>query len=398
MSDPIASITDFRAVAQQRLPRFLFDYIDGGSYDEVTLRRNLTDLAAVALRQRVLRDVSAIDMSRTLFGQRHALPLALGPIGLAGLTARRGEAQAARAAAAAGVPFCLSTVSACSIGEVQAASSTPFWFQLYMLRDRGFVRDMIARAADAGCPALVFTVDLPTPGARYRDIRSGLSGAANWWGALRRFSQVARRPRWAWDVGLHGRPITLGNVAPLLGHQSGLEDFLGWLAANFDPAAIWDDITWVRSLWTGPLIIKGVLDAEDARLAAEAGADGVIVSNHGGLSSMARYRLLRLCRAYEVRWETISPSLPMAAFVRASMYCVYWCWGPMGCCWGAPGFMRLQRPAKWASVAVSTSSLRSLRWRWLLPAVSGCRMYRAISLQGARPAGGRCCQNEAHDR
>ncbi len=282
MADPIASVTDYRAAAQRRLPRFLFDYIDGGSYGEVTLRRNIADLADVALRQRVLRDVSSIDMSTTLFGQQCALPVVLGPVGLAGLTARRGEVQAALAANAAGVPFCLSTVSACSIDEVKAGSRAAFWFQLYMLRDRGFVREMIAKAQDAGCPVLVFTVDLPTPGARYRDIRSGLSGAANWRGTLRRFGQIAQRPAWAWDVGLRGRPISLGNVAPLLGDQSGLEDFLGWLAGNFDPGATWDDIAWVRSLWAGPLVIKGILDVEDARLAAEAGADGIIVSNHGG--------------------------------------------------------------------------------------------------------------------
>jgi L-lactate dehydrogenase (cytochrome) len=277
-----ASILDYRELARRRLPRFLFEYIDGGSYAEVTLRRNVGDLEQIALRQRVLRDVSAIDLSTNLFGKPMAMPVALGPIGLAGLSARRGEAQAARAAEAAGIPFCLSTMSACPLAEVAQGVTKPFWFQLYMIRDRGFMADLLAQAQATGCSALVFTVDLPVPGSRYRDVRSGLSGAPGLAGALRRFGQGAMRPAWAWDVGLLGRPHILGNVAPVLKGSTGLEDFFAWLRANFDPSVSWKDLEWVRANWTGPLIIKGILDADDARSVAALGADGLVVSNHGG--------------------------------------------------------------------------------------------------------------------
>lgn len=278
----IASIADFREAARRRLPRFLFDYIDGGAYAEVTLRRNVDDLAAIALRQRVLRDVSAIDLSTTIFGQPQAMPVALAPIGLAGLTARRGETQAVRAAESAGVPFILSTVSACPLAEVAAAAAKPFWFQLYMIRDRGFMRDLMAKAMAAGCSALVFTVDMPVPGARYRDYHSGLAGAPGLAGQARRVAQAMVRPHWAWDVGIHGRPHALGNVAPVLGPSTGLEDFFAWMRGNFDPSINWRDLDFIRSEWTGPLILKGILDPDDAREAVALGADGLIVSNHGG--------------------------------------------------------------------------------------------------------------------
>jgi L-lactate dehydrogenase (cytochrome) len=277
-----ASALDYRELARRRLPHFLFEYIDGGSYGEVTLRRNIADLEQVALRQRVLRDVSSIDLSTRLFGQQQALPVALGPIGLAGLSARRGETQAVRAAEAAGVPFCLSTVSACPLDEVARAATRPFWFQLYMIRDRGFMRELLARARELGCSALVFTVDMPVPGSRYRDYRSGLAGAPGLAGAMRRFWQAAQRPAWAWDVGLLGRPHNLGNVAPVLGARSGVEDFFAWMRDNFDPSISWKDLEFIRSEWSGPLILKGVLDVEDAREAVKLGADGLVVSNHGG--------------------------------------------------------------------------------------------------------------------
>ncbi|QNA86147.1 FMN-dependent L-lactate dehydrogenase LldD [Sphingomonas sp. So64.6b] len=277
-----ANILDYRALAKARLPRFLFDYIDGGSYAETTLRRNVADLESVALRQRVLRDVGSIDLSTNLFGARQALPVALGPIGLAGMNARRGEAQAARAAAKAGIPFTLSTVSVCTVAEVAAASPAPFWFQLYMIRDRGFMRELLAVARDAGCSALVFTVDMPVPGSRYGDLRSGLAGAPGLRGGLRRFGQAALHPRWAWDVGVRGRPHGLGNVASVLAGKTGLEDFFAWMRANFDPTVTWRDLDFIRAEWSGPLIIKGPLDVEDAREAATLGADGIVVSNHGG--------------------------------------------------------------------------------------------------------------------
>jgi len=277
-----ASVLDYRALARRRLPKFLFEYIDGGSYAETTLARNVADLRSVALRQRVLRDVSAIDLSTELFGRSQAMPVALAPIGLAGLCARRGEVQAARAAEAAGIPFCLSTVSACPLAEVKAGVRENFWFQLYMIRDRGFMGDLLAGASDAGCPVLVFTVDMPLPGSRYRDVRSGLAGAPGVAGALRRALQAAARPGWAVDVGLLGRPHVLGNVAPVLAGRTGLEDFFAWMRGNFDPSVTWKDLEWVRARWRGPIVIKGILDPEDARLAAAAGADGVVVSNHGG--------------------------------------------------------------------------------------------------------------------
>lgn len=277
-----ASALDYRELARRRLPPFLFEYVDGGSYAEVTLRRNVADLEAVALRQRVLNDVSSIDVSTTLFGRRMALPVALAPIGLAGMNARRGEVQAARAAEAAGIPFCLSTVSACPLAEVATATSSPLWFQLYMIRDRGFMRDLLAQARSAGCDALLFTVDMPVPGSRYRDYRSGLAGAPGAMGALRRAWQGVTRPRWAWDVGIRGRPHQLGNVAPVLGKNTGLEDFFAWMRDNFDPTVSWRDLEFIRELWDGPLVIKGVLDPEDALTAAEIGADGIVVSNHGG--------------------------------------------------------------------------------------------------------------------
>ncbi|TCM19727.1 L-lactate dehydrogenase (cytochrome) [Novosphingobium sp. PhB165] len=277
-----ASIPDFCEAARRRLPRFLFEYIDGGSYAEETLRRNVSDLAGLALRQRVLRDVSALDLSTELFGQKLALPVALAPIGLAGLNARRGECQAVRAADKAGIPFTLSTVGACTIGEVAAAASKPFWFQLYMIRDRAFMKDLLAKAVEAGCSTLVFTVDMPVPGSRYRDYHTGLAGTGGLKGAAWRFAQAAVKPDWAWDVGINGRPHTLGNVAPVLQGKTGIEDFFAWMRNNFDPSINWRDLDFIRSEWKGPLVIKGILDPEDAKEAAALGADGLVVSNHGG--------------------------------------------------------------------------------------------------------------------
>ena len=210
------SVSDYRAAAKASLPHFLFEYLDGGAHGETTLARNRSDLDAVQLRQRVMRDVSSLDLSCELFGEQLSMPVALGPIGLSGLMARRGEVQAARAAAAAGVPFCLSAMSACSIGEVKAAGA-PFWFQLYMLRDREFMRELLAQAAEEGVTRLVFTVDMPVPGTRYRDYRSGLAGAPGLGGDARRVWQGLMRPGWAWDVGVMGRPHSLGNVAAALG-------------------------------------------------------------------------------------------------------------------------------------------------------------------------------------
>jgi L-lactate dehydrogenase (cytochrome) len=276
----ISSTLDFREAARRRLPRFLFDYADGGANNEHTLQRNVTDLADVALRQRVLQGCGEIDLRTMLFGTQRSLPIMLGPVGIAGMFHRRGERQAARAAKAAGIPFCLSTVSLCSLAEVvQAAGSANLWFQLYVIRDRGFMRDLLATAKGLGVQALVFTVDMPVPGARYRDAHSGMSGPR---APLRRLLQAMTHPAWAWDVGLRGRPHRLGNLEPVLGRASGLNDYMGWLGANFDPTILWKDLDWIRAGWEGTLILKGILDPEDARAAADIGADGIVVSNHGG--------------------------------------------------------------------------------------------------------------------
>jgi L-lactate dehydrogenase (cytochrome) len=278
----IASVADFREAARRRLPRFLFDYIDGGSYAEVTLRRNVADLAEVALRQRVLRDVSDLDLSTELFGQKLALPLALGPVGLSGMYARRGEVQAARAAQTVGVQFTLSTVSCCSLDEVATQTEKPIWFQLYITKDRGFTRDMLAKAAGHGCPVLLFTVDLPVPGSRYRDVHSGLHAPPGFRTQSRRLLQAMGKPHWAWNVGLRGRPHSLGNIAHLFDSQTNLLDFLKWSGSNFDATLTWKDIEGLRAQWPGKFVIKGILEPEDARAAADCGVDGIVVSNHGG--------------------------------------------------------------------------------------------------------------------
>jgi len=275
----ISATTDYREAARRRLPPFLFHYIDGGAYAEHTLRRNVSDLSDVALRQRVLRDVADIDLGTTLFGQSLGMPVVLAPVGLTGMYARRGEVQAARAAAEKRVPFTLSTVSVCAIDEVQRQSSAPIWFQLYVLKDRGFMRDALERAQAAGVETLVFTVDMPVPGARYRDAHSGMSGPNAAW---RRMLQAVTHPRWAWDVGIHGRPHDLGNISAYRGAATGLADYIGWLGANFDPSIGWRDLQWIRDFWKGSIVIKGILDVEDAREAVRFGAQGIVVSNHGG--------------------------------------------------------------------------------------------------------------------
>lgn len=275
----ISSATDYREAARRRLPPFLFQYIDGGSYAEQTMRRNVSDLADIALRQRILKNVSALNTGTELFGRKLNIPAALAPVGLTGMYARRGEVQAARAAARRGIPFTLSTVSVCPIEEVQGRSPVPIWFQLYVLKDRGFMKNALERAKAAGITTLVFTVDMPTPGARYRDAHSGMSGPN---AAIRRYLQAMTHPIWAWDVGLRGRPHDLGNISRYRGNPTKLEDYIGWLANNFDPSISWKDLEWIRDYWDGPMIIKGILDPEDAKDAVRFGADGIVVSNHGG--------------------------------------------------------------------------------------------------------------------
>ncbi|WP_145480629.1 FMN-dependent L-lactate dehydrogenase LldD [Yersinia similis] len=275
----ISASTDYRAAAQRKLPPFLFHYIDGGAYNEHTLRRNTADLADIALRQRVLKNMSELSLETQLFGETQGMPVVLGPVGLSGMYARRGEVQAARAADKKGIPFTLSTLSVCPIEEVAPAIARPMWFQLYVLKDRGFMRNALTRAQAAGVKTLVFTVDMPVPGARYRDAHSGMSGPN---AAARRLLQAIAHPQWAWDVGLNGKPHDLGNISAYLGKPTTLEDYMGWIATNFDPSISWKDLEWVREFWQGPMIIKGILDPEDAKDAVKFGADGIVVSNHGG--------------------------------------------------------------------------------------------------------------------
>lgn len=275
----ISASTDYRAAAQRRLPPFLFHYVDGGSYAEHTLKRNVSDLADIGLRQRVLKNMEELSLETQLFDETLSMPVVLAPVGLTGMCARRGEVQAARAAADNGIPFTLSTVSVCPIEEVAPAISRPMWFQLYVLKDRGFMKNALERAKAAGVTTLVFTVDMPVPGARYRDAHSGMSGPN---AAMRRYLQAMTHPHWAYDVGLRGKPHDLGNISAYRGSTTGLEDYIGWLGNNFDPSISWKDLDWIREFWDGPMIIKGILDPEDARDAVRFGADGIVVSNHGG--------------------------------------------------------------------------------------------------------------------
>ncbi|MCT8159422.1 L-lactate dehydrogenase [Pseudoruegeria sp. SHC-113] len=278
-----ASTEDFRRRAERRLPRFLFDYVDGGAYGERTLAANEAGFARIGLHQRVMRDVSACDMATALAGQAAALPVALAPVGMAGMLAQRGEVQAKRAADAAGVPFTLSTVSICSMEEVAAVSEVPFWFQLYMLRDRAVVQELLERAWGLGVRTLLFTVDLAVVGARYRDVRNGIAGGASRLARLRAGPvDFAAHPRWLWDVALKGKPHGFGNLSTYVPNATNPQAYRGWVESQFDASVTWEDIRWLRDQWKGRLVIKGVLNGEDAKAAVEAGADGVIVSNHGG--------------------------------------------------------------------------------------------------------------------
>ena len=275
------TVDDYRRLAKRRLPRFLFDYVDGGANAEITLGRNVEDFRKILLRQRVMRDVSNVDTSATLAGETAAMPVVLAPIGMGGMMARRGETSAVRAANGANVPFTLSTVGVCTIEEVRTAASKPFWFQLYMMRDRGAVSTLLARAAAAGCTTLVFTVDLAVTGMRHRDVRNG-AVATSLKASAFKAAQFISHPGWAVDVGLRGRPHAFGNLADIVPDPTSMGAFAAWVARQFDSSVTWKDIEWLRSVWKGKLLIKGVLEADDARAALAAGADGVIVSNHGG--------------------------------------------------------------------------------------------------------------------
>lgn len=280
---PVIPVTadDYARIARRRLPRFLADYIDGGAGEELTLSRNVEALRRIELCQRVMRDVSAIDTGTTLLGQSVSMPLVLGPVGLAGMYRRRGEVQAAKAAVRAGVTFTTSTMGICSPEEVQAATAGVSWFQLYMLRDRGVVESLLDRVHAAGVKTLVFTVDLPMLGKRYRDDHNGMM-AGGLRGAVAKAWQIAARPAWLLDVGLRGKPHDFGSLRGVIRGVRDLEGFKDFIDSQFDPSVTWKDIEWLRGRWQGQLLIKGVMCADDACSAIQAGADGVVVSNHGG--------------------------------------------------------------------------------------------------------------------
>ncbi|WP_240007952.1 FMN-dependent L-lactate dehydrogenase LldD [Pseudaquidulcibacter saccharophilus] len=276
----ISAPTDYRKYAKKTLPPFLFDYIDGGANAEVTLGNNTKDLQQIALKQRVLRNVEDLDIGTEIFGQKLSMPVVLAPVGLTGMYARRGEIQALKAAKEKGIAFTMSSVSVCPIEEaIQKVESPPLWFQLYVLKDRGFMKNVLERAIAAGVKTLVFTVDMPTPGSRYRDAHSGMSGP---FAAQRRIFQAMLHPKWALDVGLLGTPHDLGNVSTYLGKPTNLADYMGWLGANFDQSIAWKDLEWIRDFWKGDIIIKGILNQDDANDAKNFGANGIVVSNHGG--------------------------------------------------------------------------------------------------------------------
>ncbi len=278
-----ASVVDYRRLAERRLPRQLFDYVDGGAYEERTLLDNVAAFGRVKLHQRILRDVSSIDTSATVFGETWKIPAALAPVGFAGMLAKRGEVQAARAAEAFGVPFTLSTVSICPLEEIRAGTTKPFWFQLYVIRDRSYARELLQRAHAAGCSVLALTVDLAVLGARYRDVRNGMGVALSPMARAKVAFDYARRVNWLFDVALGGRPLEFGNLVNAVKDAKGFSDFQIWINKNLDPGMTWKDLDWIRANWPGKLVIKGILDPQDARSAMSAVApDGIIVSNHGG--------------------------------------------------------------------------------------------------------------------
>lgn len=277
-----ANVADYRKLAYKKLPRQMFDYIDGGSYEEVTLAENVSAFQKKQLRQRVLSDVSDISTQTELFGEALQFPLVLAPVGLAGCFARRGEVQAARASSRQGIPFTLSTSGICSIEEVAQESERAIWFQLYVIRDRQYCVRLLKEAAARGCNNLIFTVDLAVLGERYRDSRNGLIEPGGTWARLKGGLQYAAHPRWAWDVGVKGQPLKFGNLASAVPDARSLADYKAWVDAQFDPSVTWEDLKWIRDNWHGNVIIKGIMDAEDAEQALSIGADGIVVSNHGG--------------------------------------------------------------------------------------------------------------------
>ena len=279
MKTPVTNIADLRALARKRVPRAFFEYADRGSYDETTLHENRRALDRLQLRQRVMKNVDDRSLATTILGEPVTMPLAIAPTGLTGLQHGSGEILGARAAAEAGIPFCLSTMSICSIEQVRAACDAPFWFQVYVMRDRGFTRELIRRARAARCSALMLTADLTVQGQRHREIKNGLSVPPRV--TLRNLIDIASKPRWIWHV-LKAPSRSFGNLEGRIGGADSLTTLAQWIASQFDPTLNWDDLAWIREEWPGKLIIKGILDPEDARLAVQHGVDAIVVSNHGG--------------------------------------------------------------------------------------------------------------------
>src|SRR3954453_5652404 len=269
-----AAASAYRELARRRLPRQLFDYVDGGAYDEATMRANVSDLGEVLLRLVVMRDVSVRDQAVEGLGQELSMPVVLAPVGLGGMLAQRAEVQAARAAEKAGIAFTESTVSICPIEEVAKATSRPPWFQLYVMRDRGYAEDLMARARGGGAPVLLLTIDLAVVGARHRDTRNALDGQPSAYAKLRRAVDIASHPQWIRSTALGGRPLTFGNLEKVVPGARTPDAFKDWVDAQFDPSVTWDDIAWVRSQWPGTLVVKGVLDPEDGRRAGDVGVGG----------------------------------------------------------------------------------------------------------------------------
>jgi L-lactate dehydrogenase (cytochrome) len=279
MTSPITSVADLRELAKRRVPRAFFEYADRGSYEENTLRSNRAALARICLRQRVMRNVDNRSLATDIIGQPVSMPLAIAPTGLTGLQRGAGEILGARAAEKAGIPFCLSTMSICSIEQVRDAVKTPFWFQVYVMRDRGFTRELIERAKAAGCTALMLTADLTVQGQRHREIKNGLSVPPRV--TLQNLLDMLSKPRWAWSM-LNAPSRSFGNLQGRIENTDSLTTLAQWIANQFDPTLTWEDLEWIRALWPGKLIIKGILDPEDARIAADHAVDAIVVSNHGG--------------------------------------------------------------------------------------------------------------------
>lgn len=273
---PMVSLSDYREMAIKRLPKQLGCFIEGGAFDEVTIRKNREDFQKIQLKRKVLKDVANIDMSTEVLGQKFSFPLALGPIGFAGVFAKRGEVQAAKAAAEAGIPFCLSTVGICSLEEVAQSSKNPFWFQFYLFKDRHYSLDLLRRAENARCPVLLLTVDVPAVGARYRYQRT--RGHNRFVNSLKEMLHL----RWWVDVRLRGGPLTIGNLPNNAPSMSDLSTMRKWMGSQISDSVTWKDIEWIRAHWKGKILIKGILDPDDAHLAEKIGADGIVVSNHGG--------------------------------------------------------------------------------------------------------------------